>query len=115
VLVLLAGLHHTSAQGTAFTYQGRLSDGGQPITSTPVAIFENTASNLLGTISASQIGGTIPLAQLPPRIITNGASGGNITGTFSGDGAGVTNVNLGLNSGGGLTFWPGISLLLVTA
>jgi hypothetical protein len=62
-------------------------------------MFENTASNLLGTISASQIGGTIPLAQLPPGIITNGASGVNITGTFSGNGAGVTNVNLVLNSG----------------
>ena len=57
----------------------------QQLTPVPYAIFANTASNLSGTVSS---------AQLPASLITNGASGVNISGTFSGNGAGVTNVNL---------------------
>jgi hypothetical protein len=73
----------------------------QQLTPTPYAIFANTASNVLGTVSSSQlsggipaadISGTIPLAHLPATVITNGASGVNITGTFSGSG---TNLTLG--------------------
>jgi hypothetical protein len=30
MLALLAGVHQTAAQGTAFTYQGRLDDGASP-------------------------------------------------------------------------------------
>jgi uncharacterized protein YjbI with pentapeptide repeats len=55
----------------------------QPVTPTPYAIFANTASNLSGTIST---------AQLPPVVITNGASGVNMSGTFTGSGAGLANV-----------------------
>ena len=75
----------------------------QQLTPVPYAIFANTASNLsgtisssqfTGTISANQLSGTVSLAQLPAGIITNGASGVNISGTFSGNGAGVTNVSL---------------------
>ncbi len=166
------------AQGTAFTYQGRLNDGGSPangnydlqftiygalsngsavagptvlndvavsnglftvaldfgnqfpgaarwleiavrtngggsysnlvprqrITAAPYAI---TASNVSGTISAGQLSGAIPLAQLPATVVTNGAGGVNLTGAFSGNGAGVTNVPLvALNSAGIIT-WPG--------
>lgn len=74
----------------------------QKIMPVPFAIFANTASNLVGTVSASQLSGgipatniigTIPLAQLPATVITNGASGVNISGTFTGDGTGLTNVN----------------------
>lgn len=63
----------------------------QPLTPTPYAVFANTASNLTGTV---------PLAQLPASLITNGASGVNFSGTFSGNGSGVTNLNLALSSGG---------------
>ena len=31
-LVLFAGISHTFAQGTAFTYQGQLNDGTNPAT-----------------------------------------------------------------------------------
>lgn len=73
----------------------------QQITATPYAIFANTASNVSGTISGSQLTGAIPLSGLPPGVVTNGASGVNIAGTFNGNGAGVTNVNfLTINSGG---------------
>ncbi len=46
------------------------------------------------SVAAGNITGTIPLAQLPASVLTNGASDVSINGTFSGDGTGVTNVNL---------------------
>jgi hypothetical protein len=66
----------------------------QPVTPAPYALFANTASNVSGTISASQLSGSVPLAQLPTSILTNGASGVNITGTFSGNAGNLTNVNI---------------------
>jgi hypothetical protein len=53
----------------------------QHVTPTPYAI---TADNLTGTI---------PLSQLPANVLINGASGVNVSGTFSGNGAGLTNLN----------------------
>jgi photosystem II stability/assembly factor-like uncharacterized protein len=55
----------------------------QQITPTPYAIFATTSGNLSGTL---------PLAQLPAAVVTNGASGLNLTGSFIGDGGGLTNV-----------------------
>jgi YVTN family beta-propeller protein len=69
----------------------------QAVTPTPYAIFANTASNLSGTLSSAQVTGTIPLTQLPASVVTNGASGVNITGTFSGDGSALTGLAAGHN------------------
>lgn len=55
----------------------------QPITPAPYAIFANGASNVTGRIS---------VAQLPATVVTNGAAGINISGSFSGSGVGLTNV-----------------------
>ncbi len=78
----------------------------QPITSTPYAIQSVnavTANGVTGTVSAAQVTGNIPAsqlsgtlstAQLPVSVVTNGANGVNISGTFSGNGSGITNVNL---------------------
>jgi hypothetical protein len=170
----LSTLH---AQGTVFTYQGRLNDGGQPangtnygmvfylydmptngtllgnqgiasvtvsnglftvplnfgsvfdgnprwleitvqinggssttlnprqqLTPAPYAIMAGSASNLLGTLPVTQLSGAVSLANLPTMLlVTNGQSGVNLTGTFSGNGAGVTNLDLSLNSGGAIT------------
>jgi hypothetical protein len=148
LLALFAGIYHAVAQGTAFTYQGRLNSSGSPasgsydvaftlfatnatgvaiagpvtnaavtvtnglfttlinfgnvftgssnwleiavstnaanafstlaprqqLTPTPYAIFAETASNLSGTI---------PLAQLSAAVVTNGASAVNFSGTLS--------------------------------
>ncbi|MBK8002241.1 MAG: tail fiber domain-containing protein [Verrucomicrobia bacterium] len=63
----------------------------QPLTPTPYAV---TAGNISGVLAASQ---------LPTGVVTNGAV---VSGSFSGNGAGVTNVNaatLGGVSGAG--FW----------
>ena len=62
----------------------------QPITSAPYAIM---AGNVSGLVAAGQLNGTIPVAQLPLTVITNGASSVNFSGTFSGNGAGLTNLN----------------------
>lgn len=65
----------------------------QPLTSAPYAVRAANAASA-ASVAAGNITGTIELTQLPTTIVTNGASGVNISGTFSGDGAGVTNVNL---------------------
>ncbi len=74
----------------------------QPITATPYAIL------------AGNVTGVVPLAQLPASVVTNGASGININGTFSGNGAGVTNVDLGLSSGNSIRSQSGDFVLNAT-
>jgi hypothetical protein len=74
----------------------------QPITATPYAIL------------AGNVTGVIPLGQLPASVVTNGGSGINVTGTFSGNGAGVTNVDLGLSSGGSIRSVSGVFVLNAT-
>lgn len=69
----------------------------QRLTATPYAV---TAETISEPLPAGQITGTLPLAQLPASVVTNGASGVNVSGSFIGSGAGITNMNLALNSGG---------------
>ena len=69
----------------------------QALTPSPYAVFANTASNLSGAL---------PLAQLPASVVTNNAAGLNLTGTFTGNGASVTNVNAALLNGlAASNFW----------
>src|SRR5207237_5981459 len=76
----------------------------QNVTFAPYAAFSQNASNLLGNLPAAQISGAVALANLPTTVlVTNGQNGVNLTGSFSGNGAGVTNLNLALNSGGAIT------------
>jgi hypothetical protein len=56
----------------------------QTLTPTPYAIFAQTAQS---------ISGTLPLAQLSGNVLTNGANGLNLGGTFTGNANGLTNVN----------------------
>ena len=141
------------AQGTAFTYQGRLNDGANPaggIYDLRFAIYDaaslgtqrgNSLTNLAAAVSnglfavtldfgnqfpgadrwleiavrtngaifftplvprqrlaavpyaitAGNLTGNISTAQLPVSVVTNGAKGVSISGTFTGDGAGLTN------------------------
>jgi formylglycine-generating enzyme required for sulfatase activity len=66
----------------------------QPLTPAPYAIFANTASNVSGTLPVTQLSGTLALAQLPGAVLTNNdAANVNLSGTFTGDGGGLTNVN----------------------
>jgi hypothetical protein len=43
----------------------------QALTPSPYAIFANAASNLLGSLPAGQLSGTIALAHLPGTVVTN--------------------------------------------
>ena len=54
----------------------------QPITATPYAV---RAANLTGPL---------PLAQLPAGVVTNNATGLSLTGTFAGNGTGLTNLSI---------------------
>jgi hypothetical protein len=79
----------------------------QPLTATPYAVRAASAATAAtaSSVNAANISGIIPVAQLPANVITNGASGVNFSGTFSGNGAGVTNVDLRtVNSLGALSY-----------
>ncbi len=60
----------------------------QPFTPAPYAVFASTAGNVTGAIA---------LTQLPAAVLTNNETGvtvsGTVSGTFSGDGGGLTNLN----------------------
>ena len=62
----------------------------------PYAVMANSASNLLGTLPATQLSGTLPPTQLPSSVLTNNQSGLTLSGTFTGNGAGLTNVSGGV-------------------
>ena len=67
----------------------------QPLTPVPYAIFANTASNLSGTLPATQLSGTLPASAFTGYTNTVAlTNGGNLfKGSFTGNGGGVTNVN----------------------
>ena len=56
------------------------------------SVFAGNGGSLTNLNASHLASGTIPLAQLPGSVVTNGASGVTISGSFSGNGAGVTNV-----------------------
>jgi hypothetical protein len=64
------------------------------------------AATLTGNLPASQIQGTLSLTQLPGGILTNNQTGVSLSGAFTGDGSGLTNVSAttigGLGTNG---FW----------
>jgi hypothetical protein len=66
----------------------------QQVTATPYAIYAPNSgeAQTAATASAVATNGTIPLSALPSAVVTNGENGVNITGTFYGNGAGMTNL-----------------------
>lgn len=68
----------------------------QPITPVPYALFAPTATVAAsaGSVLAGGIIGKVTASQVATNIVTNGASGVNFSGTFSGDGSGLTNLPL---------------------
>ena len=63
------------------------------LTPAPYAVFAGSASNLAGPLPASQLSGAVALTQLPAAVVTNGASAVSLIGAFTGNGAGLTNLN----------------------
>jgi len=86
----------------------------QNLTPAPYAIYSANAGSAVtastaasaGSVSAANIVGVIPVTQLSAVVVTNGASGVDITGTFSGNGGGLTNVTAAM-----LTIPPGMALI----
>ena len=75
----------------------------QPVTSTPYAIqalnaARATTAASANSVAAANITGTLSAANLPSTVLTNGAAGvnlfGTFSGTFSGDGSGLDNLDL---------------------
>jgi trimeric autotransporter adhesin len=62
----------------------------QALTPTPYAIFANSASNVSGTVSAAQLGGSIANGNLPANPVFSGTVSAN---SFSGNGANLTALN----------------------
>ena len=180
---LFTAVNPIFAQGTAFTYNGRLSDGGSPanghydltfslfdadsgptqvgstltnsatvvsnglftatldfgagvftganrwleisvrtngggalttliprnaIMPTPYAIYSANAAAAAtaataNSVYAAGIVGTVQLTQLPGTILTNNQNGVNLTGTFTGNGASLTNLNAVAKTGDTMT------------
>jgi len=73
----------------------------QNLTPTPYAIQSlnattattATTASSASSVAAANIVGTLALSQLQGAVVTNNQSGVNLTGTFTGDGGGVTNVS----------------------
>ena len=56
-----------------------------------------------GSVQASGVMGVLSPSQLPDGLVTNGASGVTLAGTFAGDGSGLTNLPIALPPAGILT------------
>ena len=77
----------------------------QELTPTPCAIYSGNAGSALAaasanSVAASNIVGTVPLAQLPAQVVRNREGNVTLDGTFSGDGSGLTNLDVAQLTGG---------------
>jgi hypothetical protein len=94
----------SSADGTklvAVVYGGQIyTSGPSPLPFAGItgstAQFQYVGNGLWQPLgeSAGQITGTISVAQLPPVVVTNNSTGLVLSGAFSGNGAGLTNLNV---------------------
>ncbi len=82
----------------------------QPLTATPYAITANAADNLVGLLPAGQLSGTLPASLFSGgygSAVTLSNSANSFVGTFTGNGAGLTNLNLGSLSSTGTNVFNG--------
>jgi hypothetical protein len=67
----------------------------QPITAAPLALFAKTAGSLSGYLSTTQLTGMLPTTQLAgtyPGVLTLSNPANGFTGSFTGSGSGLTNL-----------------------
>jgi hypothetical protein len=67
----------------------------QQFTAAPYAVYSGNAAaaaSLSGTLPANQLTGVLGSEQLPDEVLIDGAGGVTLSGTFFGDGAGLTNL-----------------------
>lgn len=55
--------------------------------------MSGTAGTAL-SVPASNVNGTVSISQLPPTLVTNGQTGVNLAGAFTGNAGGLTNLNV---------------------
>jgi hypothetical protein len=81
----------------------------QPFTPTPYAVFATTASNLSGTLPAGQLSGQVPSGNFGGtygNAVALNNAGNSFTGSFTGNGSNVSNVNAtALNGLSATNFW----------
>jgi hypothetical protein len=70
----------------------------QKLSPTPYAIYSANAAvatiaNSVSSVAASNITGTLGLAQLPATVLTNSQNGVNLNGTFTGNGGALSNLS----------------------
>ncbi|HWX19084.1 MAG TPA: FG-GAP-like repeat-containing protein [Candidatus Binatia bacterium] len=78
----------------------------QQLTPSPYAVYAPNAgvAASAGSVAAANITGTISVGQLSSAVVTNGEGNVTLNGSFSGNGANITNIPLsGLASAGSLT------------
>lgn len=76
----------------------------QQVTPEPYALYASVAASA-GSVAATNVTGTFQLNQLPAGVLTNQASAVTLAGSFAGNGAGLTNVNLlNVNAAGAITW-----------
>src|ERR1017187_6244598 len=92
--------------GSSFTALNPL----QELTPTPYAIYAPYAGSAASAnaVAATNITGGITLAQLPSSVVTNNQVNLNLSGTFSGNGTGLTNTR-------GTVFWQASSMATIQA
>jgi len=75
----------------------------QPVSPAPYALYAQNAGSAAtavtagtaasaGSVAGAGITGTVPLAQLPPAVVTNNEAGLTLNGAFAGDGSGLSNI-----------------------
>ena len=79
----------------------------QPVTPVPYALFAPNAgvSGTANKVDAANILGVLATGQLPGSVVINGGAGVRLTGTFSGSGEALTNMELRAANTGGAIFW----------
>jgi hypothetical protein len=70
----------------------------QQLTPSPYAMYSANAGTAATaatatSVPAANLTGTLSLTQLPPTVLTNTQSGVNLTGSFNGNGGGLSNLN----------------------
>jgi len=82
----------------------------QKVLPVPYAIFANSASNLVGTLPATQLSGALPLAQLPASVVTNNESSSVTMDNLTLDGTLNLPGELIIKSGGDLLMYTDTNL-----
>src|ERR1017187_6620598 len=116
-LALFAGLHQAAAQGTAFTYQGRVTDNGTNFSGTgqfKFALVTSTNTSSAATATAHLTGSFVTSCTVvlggngyttPPTVTFSGGGGSGAVATATVSGGAVTALTVN-NAGSGYTSTP---------